>query len=154
MSKVEIDLLRTMPIFGGLNSSSLESLLGKSESVTVKRGEYFFREGDPGGSLFVLRSGSVEIEREWNGQTVTLGSLSGGDCFGEMALVDFQDRSASVRATKDCDAIRISLDVLRSLLRDDVEQYAMIMMNMGREVSRRLRSADEKILELQSKSDG
>ena len=152
MTKSEIDLLRKMPIFGGLNEPSLSALLREAESVTLAEDEYFFREGDPGGELFVLQSGAVEVEREFNGRSVTLGRLSEGDCFGEMALVDFRPRSASVRAAMTCDAIRISLDVLRSLYRTDVEQYAMIMMNMGREVSRRLRVADDRILELERQS--
>ena len=121
----------------------------KAELVTVSAGEYFFREGDPGGMLFILRAGSVVVERQWNGKTVMLGRLATGDCFGEMALVDFQPRSASVRATDDCEALCLSLNALRSLYENDVEQYAMIMMNMGREVSRRLRSAGDRILELQ-----
>ena len=154
MSSVEIDLLRKMPIFGGLKPSSLESLLQRAQLVSVKQGEYFFREGDPGGSLFVLRSGAVQVQRQWHGETVMLGNLAEGDCFGEMALVDFQPRSASVCATKDCESLMISLDALRALYKNDIEQYAMIMMNMGREVSRRLRSADDRILELQSKNHG
>ena len=151
MSSAELELLRKMPIFGGLSHQSLQSLLAEAESVDVLRGEFFFREGDQGGFLFVLREGAVEIQRQWRDQTFTLGTLSTGDCFGEMALVDFQPRSASVRAIEDCHAIRIPLTALRSLLRNDVEQYAMIMMNMGREVSRRLRRADDRILELQSR---
>tara|TARA_R110002049_G_scaffold72490_2_gene187079 strand:+ start:77573 stop:78034 length:462 start_codon:yes stop_codon:yes gene_type:complete len=149
MSNVEIDLLRKMPIFGGLKTCSLESLLDNACDVHVSRGHYFFREGEPGGALFVLREGAVEVLREWNGQTVTLGRLGQGDCFGEMALVDFRPRSASVRAVKDCHGMKLSLDALRSLYANDLEQYAMIMMNMGREVSRRLRTADDRILELQ-----
>ena len=151
MSNTETDLLRKMPIFGGISDSSIGSLLSQAQRVKVPRGDYFFRAGDPGGDLFVLRDGAVEIEREWNGKSVTLGRLGRGDCFGEMALVDFQPRSASVRAAEDCDALCVSLDALRSLYKNDVEQYAMIMMNMGREVSRRLRSADDQILELQNR---
>ena len=149
MSNVDIDLLRKMPIFGGLNDQTLASLLEQAESVTVREGEYFFREGDPGGMLYVLREGAVEVQRVWQGTTITLGGLAAGDCFGEMALVDFQNRSASILATINCDAFCISLDALRSLYRTDVEQYAMIMMNMGREVSRRLRAADDRLLSLQ-----
>ena len=149
MLNVEIDLLRKMAIFGGISPGSLETLLAQAEMVTVSSGDYFFREGDPGGVLFVLRHGSAVVQRQWNGNIVTLGQLAEGDCFGEMALVDFQPRSASVKATDDCEALSLSLNALRSLYRDDVEQYAMIMMNMGREVSRRLRSAGDRIMELQ-----
>jgi len=150
MSSAELDLLRKMPIFGGLSDRSLGSILCEATNICVPGGEYFFREGDPGGFLFVLRQGTVQVERVWNGRCIVLRKLGPSDCFGEMALVDFQPRSASVRATADCIAIRLSLDTLRALYQSDVEQYAIIMMNMGREVSRRLRAADERLLELQA----
>jgi CRP-like cAMP-binding protein len=66
-----------------------------------------------------------------------------GDCVGEMALMDLFPRSASVRALSDCTAIRLTPQDLLRLFETDVEQFAMIQMNLGREVSRRLRHTDE-----------
>ena len=148
----DVDLLRKMPVFGGLSNESLELIIEQAELVSVAAGEYFVRENDPGKSLFVLRSGSVVIEKQWQGNAVELGRLSTGDCFGEMALIDFQPRSASIKAEVDCEAIEIESRSLRVLHKRDVEQYAMIMMNMGREVSRRLRKADERLFTLDQQS--
>jgi CRP/FNR family cyclic AMP-dependent transcriptional regulator len=60
-----------------------------------------------------------------------------------MALMDLQPRSASIRAMHDCSAIELSHDGLFGLYERDLEQFTMIQMNMGREVCRRLRLADE-----------
>ncbi len=68
--------------------------------------------------------------------------LNEGDCFGEMAVIDHFPRSASVRAAKDCVAIEISAANLYRVYAQDLKQFALIQMNMGREVCRRLRSAD------------
>jgi CRP/FNR family cyclic AMP-dependent transcriptional regulator len=65
--------------------------------------------------------------------------LEQGDCFGEMALLDLFPRSASVRADEDCSAIEISSANLMRLFERDVEQFALIQMNIAREMSRRLR---------------
>jgi len=54
-------------------------------------------------------------------------------------------RSASVRAIDDCRAIQLSAASLYQVYEKDLEQFAMIQMNMGREVSRRLREADERL---------
>jgi CRP-like cAMP-binding protein len=148
MAIESIDVLRKMPIFGGIQEASLSLLIGRAEEITAEAGDYFFREGDEGGSLFVLRSGSVSVERVCEGETVVLGRLGAGDCFGEMALVDFCPRSASVRASEACTALKIPITAIRALYQASVEQYAMIMMNMGREVSRRLRRADDRLLRL------
>jgi CRP/FNR family transcriptional regulator, cyclic AMP receptor protein len=68
--------------------------------------------------------------------------LNQGDCFGEMSLIDFSPRSASVRAVEDCTALQISATCISQVYEKDLEQFAMIEMNMGREVSRRLRESD------------
>jgi len=149
MANERVELLRKMAAFGGLNPDALQLILQQSSDRVVVVGEYFFHEDDPGDSLFVLESGSVLIQRNWQGDQIKLNQLHAGDCFGEMSLIDFQSRSASVIATSDCAAIEIPNRVLRSLYQHDLEQYAIIMMNLGREVSRRLRRTDEKLFRLQ-----
>ena len=135
----QIDLLRQMPIFGGLKTETLEFLLDLSNEVFVEQGDYFFREQERGNSVYVLESGVAQVHRLRDAQPIVLRTLREGDCFGEMALIDFLTRSASVMAETNCQAIEISGKLLIKLHRQDLEQYAMIMMNLGREVSRRLR---------------
>ena len=149
MSEHLINLLRKMPIFGGLNESALKLILDSATAMELAPGQYLFREGDRAESVFVLTSGSVAIEKALNAKPIVLGHLGAGDCIGEMALIDFQARSASVRADTRCEVLKIPAASLRTLLNDDLEQYTMIMMNMGREVSRRLRRADERLMAMQ-----
>ena len=149
MTTKRIELFREMPVFGGVKTESLELILRKSREVVTREGDYFFREGELGGSLFVLLSGTVLIQRKWEGESIVLGRLVEGDCFGEMALIDMQPRSASVKAESNFKAIEVPSNSLRALYKKDLEQYAMIMMNLGREVSRRLRVADDCLFQLQ-----
>ena len=140
------DLLQQMAVFGALRADVLEFLLAESRTVALRRGEFFCREGESGESMFVLEQGSVEILKERAGaEPHVIRALGAGDCFGEMALMDLSPRSASVRALEDCVAIEISVATLLRLAQKDIEQFAMIEMNMGRELSRRLREADERL---------
>lgn len=145
----QIDLLRQMPIFGGLKTETLEFLLDLSQEVLVPEGDYFFQEHDKGNNVYVLESGLAQVHRLRDGKPVVLRRLREGDCFGEMALIDFLPRSASVLAETNCQAIEIPAKSLIQLYKKDVEQYAMIMMNLGREVSRRLRSAGDRLFQLE-----
>ncbi len=149
MANERVELLRKMAAFGGLSTDALQLILQQSSDRVVVVDEYFFNEDDPGDSLFVLESGSVLVQRNWQGDQIKLNQLQAGDCFGEMSLIDFQSRSASVIADSDCEAIEIPNRVLRALYQHDLEQYAIIMMNLGREVSRRLRRTDDKLFRLQ-----
>jgi CRP-like cAMP-binding protein len=138
-----LEMLQRMPIFGAIRSDTLEFLLARTRARDVPQGRYFFRQGESGQSMYVLESGRVSVRRRWGTQEMVLRHFGGGDCFGEMALMDLAARSASVMAETDCRAIEISTSDLAALCDRDPEQFALIQMNMGREVCRRLRVTDE-----------
>ncbi len=140
-----ISLLQDMPVFGGTSEDTLRLLLSLAPIVEVKRGDYFFRQGEPGESMFVLEQGRVAVLKGWNGHNYLLRKLSDGDCFGEMALMDLHPRSASVIALDLCRAIEVDTRALQAVHQHNLEQFALIQMNMGREVSRRLRDANERL---------
>ncbi len=73
--------------------------------------------------------------------------LAEGDCFGEVALLDLGPRSASGRADVDSVALEIGALDLPEVAGRDPEQFALIYMNLGRELSRRLRAADERLFQ-------
>ncbi len=142
MQDARIELLQRMPLFGGIRADILQFLLGLCPVVSVPTNAYFFREHDQADSMFILEAGKVAVLKSWRGREYLLGTLKEGDCFGEMAVMDLCPRSASVRATEDCTAIHLSAANLHRLYDQDLKQFALIQMNMGREVSRRLREAD------------
>ena len=144
MQEARIELLQRMPIFGGIRTDTLEFLLASCPVVAVPVNEFFFREHDQGDSLFVLELGEAAVLKSWRGQDHLIQILKVGDCFGEMAVMDHCQRSASVRADEDCSAICISAANLYRVYRQDLAQFALIQMNMGREVCRRLREANSR----------
>jgi CRP/FNR family cyclic AMP-dependent transcriptional regulator len=145
MEEGRIELLQRMPVFGGIRADILRFLLPLCPIVEVRAGEFFFRENDAADSMFVLEAGKVAVLKTWRDETYLLHTLGRGDCFGEMALMDLMPRSASVRAVEDCSAIQLSAASLYQVYEKDLEQFAMMQMNMGREVSRRLREADARL---------
>ena len=145
MQQTRIEALQRMPIFGGIRKDMLELLVSAAEMRMVPSGQYFFRENDKADAMFVLEAGAVSILKSWNKKEYEIGHLGPGDCFGEMALIDLFPRSASVLAVQDCTAIALSMESVHRLYEKDPEQFALILMNIGRELSRRLRVADERL---------
>ena len=145
MQEARIELLQRMPVFGGIRTDTLQFLLASCPVVAVPMNEFFFREHDKGDSLFVLEIGEAAVLKSWRGQDHLIQILKVGDCFGEMAVMDHCRRSASVRAAEDCTAIRVSAANLYRVYRQDLAQFALIQMNMGREVCRRLREANSRL---------
>lgn len=142
-----IELLQAMPVFGAVRDDALAFLLDRSARVTRERGEFFFREDDEAQSMFVLAAGRAAVVKERQGHQYVLSHMAAGDCFGEMSLMDLRHRSASVIAVEPCEAIELSTASLFALYQQDLEQFTLIQMNMGREVSRRLRDADERLFQ-------
>ena len=139
-----LELLQSMPIFGGLRADTLEFLLEHSRQVAVQQGDYFYHEKDPAQSLFVLLHGKVMLLKAWQGEAYILKTLEPGNCFGEVALMDLQPRNTSSLATEDSRALELTYDMFHLLFERDIEQFTMIRMNMAREVCRRLREADSR----------
>ena len=138
-----VEMLERIPVFGALREDALRLLLAHANEVKVQRGSWFFHEADTADSMFVLKRGRVSVIKGWQGRSVVLGQLGAGECFGEMALMDLMPRSASVRADEDCVAVEFSAGDLLMLFEHDVEQFALMQMNLGREVCRRLRDTDQ-----------
>ncbi|HMV16827.1 MAG TPA: cyclic nucleotide-binding domain-containing protein [Zoogloea sp.] len=141
LTAARIAQLQGMPLFGGLTPRTLEVLLRASRIVDAQAGHVFCEEHAPGDTFFILEAGQVEVSKGGPRGRRVLRQLSAGDCFGEMALMDLSPRSATVRALCASRALEIPAEALQALYECDVEQFALLMMNMGREVSRRLRSA-------------
>ena len=154
MQPKRLELLQGMPVFGAIRDEALEVLLRHAREVAVPAGDFFFRENDPASSMFVLEAGRAAVIKGWQGRDLVLHRLGAGDCFGEMALMDLFPRSASVRADEDCRAIEFTTADLLHLFERDAEQFALIQMNLGREVCRRLRAADESLFQARMGATG
>jgi CRP-like cAMP-binding protein len=136
--------LREIGLFGGLDEATLEVLARELPVEQIAVGTRVVGEGDPAREMFVVVSGELEVvKRSPGGSDVRVAMLGPGDWFGEMAIVDVQPRSATVRSLAPSVLVRITAEhVDRLLYRRDLKAYALLIMNIAREMSRRLRVAD------------
>lgn len=141
--------LRNIGLFGALNDDVLEYLATLLTVETPPAGATLFREGEDASAMFVVISGEVEVlKKSKRSVEARVAVLGPGDWFGEMSIVDIQPRSATVRALAPSRLLRVSSADLDALYRHDLRSYAIIILNLARELSRRLRVADGILAEL------
>lgn len=123
---------------------------GSDFSVRIEAGDYVFREGDGGDTMFIVQEGEVEILREVRGRESRLALLEVGDFFGEMALLEWLPRVASARAVTDCVLLRIDESTFDHMIHSNPE----IPVRMLRKLSQRLRQLGETHVDAPVPPDG
>jgi CRP-like cAMP-binding protein len=138
-----IDRLRDIGLFGALSDEVLEHLAKNLQQRRMSPGVTIFQEGDAAHDMFVVLDGEVEVlKKSRRGRVQRVAILGPNDAFGEMSIIDVQPRSATVRALAPSRLLRIAAEDLDSLYRHDVKSYAIVVLNVARDLSRRLRVTD------------
>ncbi len=152
-----LDLMNWLPsiaIFGGLGEDTLERLINKLGIHRLEDNEEVCHQGDSGRSMFLVREGEAVVYRDDdNGERVKLVRLGPGEFFGEMTLIDIQKRSATVVVSRPSILLSLSNRDLYQLYQEDVGGYVMILQNLCRELSRRLRVTNARLQDLAADSD-
>jgi CRP-like cAMP-binding protein len=131
----KVDLLKSVPLFAGCSKAELRRLAATADEVDLRSGFVLMREGRPGREFFVLIEGTVEVTRE--GKKIS--ELTGGDWFGEIALLTKVPRTASVIASAPVRALVVTDRAFRHL----VEEMPSIGIKVLASVGERL-AADAK----------
>jgi CRP/FNR family transcriptional regulator, cyclic AMP receptor protein len=142
--------LLATPFFGGLADASLDLLISMLVERRFDVGAAVVAEGEPGRSMFVVHSGELVVSKRGDaGRIIRMSVLEPGDFFGEMTLIEMQNRSATVVAESPTVLYELTAGKLYACYKADIHGYVMVMQNINRELCRRLRRADNRIAELQ-----
>jgi len=140
-----VDLLST------LTSAELEAVEHHTRRETFPRGKIIFREGDPGKELFIVTKGRASAYLNLiNGGDIRLATFAPGTIFGELAILDTGPRSASVVADDDVICYVLSEQQFAALAKDAPAVAIKLLSGLGRELSRRLRRANQTIHQLET----
>ena len=144
-----LERMRDIGLFGGLGDEVLRSFVGALEVSEMGAGVVVFKEGDSGRELFVILDGEVEVlRRSRRGHETRVAILGPNDWFGEMSILDVLPRSATTRVLAPSRLLRMTSQDLDCLYRKDLKSYSLLVLNIAREMSRRLRVADGLLADL------
>lgn len=103
-----LSYLMEIPMFFSMDLDDLKMLREICSVKTTNAGQTIFREGDDGDSLIIILEGEVEVLKNSENGQILLAKLGHGEVVGDMALLDGETRSATVRTLTDCKLIRIA----------------------------------------------
>ena len=117
--KVRRDFLSRVEIFAGLGPRDLKAVAKSCGEATYADGEFLCRQGERGVAAFVIISGTIRVENEIEGgEIVALAELGQGAMVGEMAIIDGDERTASIRAVGDVMALVLTQWSMQGLLKE------------------------------------
>ena len=149
MSAPELGVLRSSPLMHGMGEADLEALLGTAERRLYEAGDLIVEEDTPSDCLFILADGAVRVTKGTGEDAVELCVLEdSGEFFGEMLLIDILPRSASVVANSQTRILAFPKRVLTTLFTKVPRVQMTLVLNIARNLSLRLRDADELIAKL------
>ena len=147
MGAPDPERLGSSPLFGAIPTPQLELFAANAGQLSIAAGDAVFKEGDPADALYVVEQGRLGVFKATaDGGEKELALLGTDDFFGEMGIIDMQPRAATVRALEPAAVWRWDHAALRQVQQDSLKAYTLLIMNIARELSRRLRRADRMII--------
>jgi CRP-like cAMP-binding protein len=142
---MDVGFLKYIPLFSELSDDDLREIVKLAVRQVYKKDNMILIEEEIGSTMFIILDGRVKISRiSDDGREVILSILSEGDFFGEMSILDGQNRSANVVTLEDSKIMVIRREDFLQMLHD----YPQIAINLLKELAQRLRRSDAQIKSL------
>lgn len=125
-------------LFGAMNTAQLIKLLGYANQCHFEEGDVIFEQGQLPGDIYILLSGKVDLGIIRDDFSKTHLTYVAGDCFGETSVIGIQSQMGKATVEEDAQALVLSRFSVLDMLENDSELFGILMMNIAREVSRRL----------------
>ena len=141
-----VSVLSQISMFGGVTEAQQTEIISRLEVGTFKRGEIIFQAGDEPTHIYIVKSGLVALFISDGEMKVEKKRLGKGECFGHVALISINKHNLSAVAVVDSEIIVFSKELLHHLHHEDSELFSLLVMNIARELARRLQFTDDLLL--------
>jgi CRP-like cAMP-binding protein len=137
---IEPSSLQRYSLFGGLLEDQIKAILPLMEQKKYKAGDNIIVEGQPNGNICFILEGRTAVIKGG----IVFSEFGEGEAFGEMEVLEVMPSAATIKAQSDVTVMMFSNKSLREIYKIDIKTFSLIIMNLARDLSRRLRRMDEK----------
>lgn len=139
-------ILSQLRIFGGMNEEQQATVFRHLEQWVLEEGEVVFHKGDEPRHIFIVKSGRIDLQITESDVIIHKHQLEVGECCGEASLMSMHRHTATAVAAVPSEVLALSRHALIGLRHEDLELFALLMMNLARELARRLYLTDQLLL--------
>jgi CRP-like cAMP-binding protein len=137
---IESSALLKYALFGGMTEEQIGKVLPLMEDEEYDEGSNIIVEGEQNDKIYFIEEGRVVVSKE----EVVLSQLGEGETFGEMEVLDIMSSAATIRSMTPVRLLALSNTILHKIYKTDLSIFAMLVMNLARDLSRRLRKMNER----------
>lgn len=148
-----LPILTNIALWGGLSDEQRLTIFKKLEVGVCRKGEFVFQKGDQPSHIYIVKSGQIELFISDKNVVIEKETLSTGGCFGVAALMAMETHMGTAVARQDSEILALSRQGLLDLGHEDLRLFALLMMNVAREIARRLKLTDDILLSYARKKE-
>ena len=134
--------LKKYSMFGGLTDEQIGKILPMIDQEEYEAGARIITEGTPNDKIYFLLKGRVAVTREG----IILTEFGEGEAFGEMEVLEIMPSAATITTLSQVTVAVISNKMLRQINLIDPKVFSLMLMNLARDLSRRLRRMNEQVV--------
>lgn len=136
-------ILDKISIFGAINNDILEVIISHCDKKFYKKGDIIFEEDTPADNIFIIVSGRVKQVANYKTNPLELLEQMPGSTFGETAFIGIIPHFFTTIASEDTEVLIISRKILSTIHEKEPEVFTILIMNIARELARRLRKTKD-----------
>ncbi|UUV18276.1 cyclic nucleotide-binding domain-containing protein [Fusobacteria bacterium ZRK30] len=152
MDKI-INILTKISIFGGLNDTQLYKIFKILKKVTYKDNEFIFKQGEAPTYIYIILRGKIRLIEDINYSSYQLFEFAEGSCIGEESVIGIQPHTLSAVAVGDIELAVIPKNSFLNFYHTDKDLFCLLILNIARDISRRLKQTDDLLLHYIDKTD-
>lgn len=137
----EVKVLKKIPLFANIDAAKLKLMAFASERLSFTPGQLLCKQGDVGDAAYIIIEGEADVVLENDEEDITVASVGKNDIVGEIAILIDVPRTATIKATSDVVALKVTKELFFRMVTDFPEMSVEIM----RVLAHRLESANARL---------
>jgi len=142
-TSTEIAQLASLSAFGALSEETIRFLISNGEIIRLPSDTNLFQYGDPADEFYIILSGSIQFLQSQSGKAALVREYLAGDQIGVSAMITLNPRQGDGIAASDCKVLKVSTSVFNQLYNRNHQDFAILLMNMFRDMARGLKKERE-----------